>query len=371
MMKVLEINTSSFLRSGITMHLLNYYSHIDPKEVQADFIANGKIDEAIVKEFEELGFRVYKVANRDKNVRAYTNALYKIMLDGKYDIVRVHGSSAKMGVEMMVAHRAKIAVRILHSHSTMTNHPFTHKVLRPLMCASGNTYFACGEAAGRFLFGERSFDIIPNGIDADTYRFNEEIRNKIRAKLDLDEKIVVGHIGNIVPVKNHPFMLRIVKELVKINPAYVLVCVGWGDSSNLEKMCVELQIKDNVMFLGKRNDVKDIIQGLDIMILPSFKEGLPIVAVEGQAAGLPFIISDTVTREVAFTEDVKYLSINNNEIEWAKQIDYLIQNGQRNRMDGYNVVKRNGYDIKDNAKKLIQKFSELLKDGVINGGNRK
>lgn len=359
-MKILEINTSSFSRLGITMHLLNYYNHIDPQEVQADFIANGKVDDTIVKEFEGLGFHVYKVANRDKNIRAYTSTLYKIMLYGKYDIVRVHGSSAKMGIEMMVARRAKIAVRILHSHSTMTNHPFIHKVLRPLMCAAGNTYFACGEAAGKFLFGERSFDIIPNGIDTDLYRFNEKIRNKVRAKLDFDGKIVVGHIGNIMPVKNHPFMLKIIKELVKINPAYLLVCVGWGDYFELEKACIESQIEDNVMFLGKRNDVREIIQGFDVMILPSFNEGLPIVAVEGQAAGLPFVISDTVTHEVAFTEDVKYLSINNNEIEWANQIEYLIQNVQRNRTDGYNVVKRNGYDIKDNAKELVRKFRELI-----------
>lgn len=360
-MRVLEINTSSFLRLGITTHLLNYYSHIDVLDVQADFIANGKVDESIVKEFENLGFRVYKVEKRNSNVISYAIALYKIMKQGKYDIVRVHGSSAKMSIEMIVAQMAHVKIKIIHSHNTMTKHPVVHKLLRPLMCALGNTYFACGEAAGKFLFGRRPFDIIPNGINTDIYSFDEKIRKKVRTELEFDGRIVVGHVGNIVPVKNHPFMLKIMSELVKINAEYLLACVGWGDTSILNESCVKLQIEDNVTFLGKRDNVNEIIQGFDIMILPSFKEGLPIVAVEGQASGLPFVISNTVTREVAFSDDIKYLKIDNNELEWAQEINRLVQDvKKKNRAVGSKVVKMNGYDIRDDAKELVSKFKSLL-----------
>lgn len=361
-MKVLEINTSSFSRLGITVHLLNYYSHIDAQDVQSDFIANGKVDESIVKEFENLGFRVYKMENRNRNVISYAIALYKIMKQEKYDIVRVHGSSAKMSIEMIVAQLAHVKVKIIHSHSTMTTRPIVHKVLRPLMCILANTYFACGEAAGKFLFGKQPFDIIPNGIDTDAYSFDERTRKKIRAELGFEGRIVVGHVGNIVPVKNHPFMLKIMSELVKINSEYLLVCVGWGDTSVLDELCMELQIEDNVIFLGKRDNVNEIIQGFDVMILPSFNEGLPIVAVEGQASGLPFIISDTVTRDVAFSDDIKYLNIDNNEIEWAQEIDRLVCDIKRNRADGSKIVKMSGYDIRDDAKKLVNKFKSLVKN---------
>lgn len=367
-MKVLEINTSSFQRLGITIHLLNYYRHIDSTTIQADFIANRNVDNELVNLFESLGFHVFSLSSRDHKPVQYCIDLIKLIRRNKYDIVRVHGSSSLMAIEMLAAFLGGCKIRITHSHNTKTEHNTIHMLLKPFLYMFTNVYYSCGQDAGRFLYGKRKFTVIPNAIDISEYRFDENVRNQIRQSFSINDKIVVGHVGNINSQKNHQFLIKIMAELMKKSNKYVLICVGAGDCSELEEEAVHLGIADRIQFLGQHKDVPALLNAFDIMCLPSLYEGFPLVTVEWQAAGLEALLSDSVTKEVCITDLVHYRNLEDGAAKWAE--DILAYSKRKIDRKYYNVlVSQSDYSIIKAASELVDGFEELARNGVKANAN--
>lgn len=362
-MKVLNIFTSPLVYDGISMSVLNYFNNIDNQKIQMDFVTPSVIAE-IEEQIKEKGGRVYIVKGRKKHPLNYIKQLSALVKNNRYDIVQAHGSSAMLCLEMIAAKKAGCKIRIAHCRNTKCDHKILDKLLRPIFYKTYTHGFACGEKAGKWLFRNRKFEIINNGKDIDKFKYNEEIRKEYREKYNLNDKIVIGHVGNFNEQKNHDFLIDVFYNLTKIDSAYYLVLIGRGYTQpTIEKKIKTLGIEDKVLFVGRSSEVEKWIQAMDIMVFPSKFEGFPNVLVEWQIAGLPCVISSAITNEVKLTDLVQFISLNESPKYWAEKINQIkLQDRNLIKDKVVNQIKEQGYDIKENAKKLEKIYEELIKE---------
>lgn len=214
----------------------------------------------------------------------------------------------------------------------------------------------CSELAGRWLFGKKTYNagkvvLLNNAIELEKFSYNEKIRNKKRKELKIKKnQIVIGHIGRFVTQKNHTFLIDIFNEIYKENNNTVLLLVGQGPLvEEIKEKVNQLRLTDHVQFLGQRNDANELYQAFDIFILPSLYEGLPVVGVEAQSAGLLCIFSSDMTKETKVLRSTRFISLSSPE-EWSNIILETYKNHQRK--DTKKEITRNGFDIEKEAKKL-------------------
>ena len=217
--------------------------------------------------------------------------------------------------------------------------------------------------AGEFVFGNKEeFCIYNNAIDAK--RFGYDINKRVQARKELkisDDVFVIGHIGRFNTQKNHTFLIDIMSEINKKDPKAVLLLIGEGDlEEHIKNKVDELGLENNVMFLGVRSDVDRLYQAMDVFVMPSLFEGLPVSGVEAQAAGLKCIFSDTITEQTMLTSNVEFISLDRGTAIWADEI--LKWYKGYDRRDQINIIERAGYDIKKQAKQLQNFYIESIKD---------
>ena len=214
------------------------------------------------------------------------------------------------------------------------------------------------------MFGNHEFVIIPNGRDIKKYEYNAQNRNNYRNKLKISrDTLVVGHVGRFNTQKNHEYVVRVFEELYKNDRNAYLVLVGTGEKiDEIKDLVKKSTIRDNVIFTGVIDNVADYLSAFDVMLLPSLYEGLPMVVIEWQIAGLPCIVSDTVTKECAITPLVKFKSIKESPESWARDImDISLQDREKNKEMLFYSIREAGYDIKLGARKLRDRYIELGK----------
>ncbi|MBT2709471.1 glycosyltransferase family 1 protein [Pseudomonas sp. ISL-84] len=314
-------------RGGLETMLMNYYRKIDRNKIQFDFMVHREEEGHYDKEILSLGGRIFKMPRiRPGNYRKYFKKLDGFFESNKgYRIVHSHINENSSFV-LRAAKRAGIPGRIAHSHLSDlgidAKLPF-RLYARYLMKDVPTKYFACSEKAGQWLFGKSSNEItvLNNAVNVNDFNFNPEVRKKVREELGVGNKLVVGHIGRFNKQKNHEFLIDIFKCLHQKRPDAVLVLAGDGDlKPSIEKKVKSLGLTKNVLFIGVRSDIADLLQGMDLFLFPSLFEGLPVVLVEAQAAGLKCIVSDAITQESDVTGRVEFVSLNNTPESWANKI---------------------------------------------------
>lgn len=364
-MKILVINTVRFKMNGISAVIMNYYNAMDMKDIKMEFVA---IDDPSV-EYKEIFSKnsiCYYVVKK-KNIFKYFLNLYRVAKQGNYDIVHIHGNSANMAIELLACYFAGIKIRIAHSHNTSTLHPKMHKLLHPLFTLLCTNRFACGKDAGKWLFEDKPFIELKNGINLDEFYYNEATCNTYRNKIKAKNRTVIGHIGNFIDQKNHGFLLDIFADLIKKDKNYLLLLISDGPLfENIKQKAHELNLDGNILFLGKTTDIKNYLQAMDIFILPSLYEGLPLVLVEAQASGLPCIVSNKVDREVDLTNSMRFVPIKNPN-DWVEVIEFeTLKLNKRNRSDIQNDWKdkiiESGFDISKNAEYLKSLYCKYKGD---------
>lgn len=362
--KLLIIATTRFDLDGITNSVMNYYRYMDKSDMQIDFVVPNKLRNGLRCEIERNNGQIFELLNRNKNPIFYYFQLKKIMQNGEYDVVHAHGNSCTLTVEMFAAKRAGIKIRIPHSRNTMCKHKLLHKLLRPLFNYSYTHGFACGEEAGKWLFGNNKFIVITNGNDVEKFKYNDKVRYKYRKKLNLENYIVIGHIGRFNKQKNHTFLIRVFKQLVNKSDKYRLMLVGDGElMPQIKKQVENYDLSDKVIFIGKSQNVDQLIQAMDIMLLPSLYEGLPNVVIEWQIAGLPSIVSENVTREVKITELINFLPLEVGPKAWAENIKKIRPiNRESIKNKAIAQVRKAGFDVRKNAKQLKEIYIDLIKE---------
>jgi glycosyltransferase involved in cell wall biosynthesis len=362
-MKVLVVLTGELCFDGITNSVLNYYRAMDRSGMEIGIVSARGTNEEMRKNFEDIGCTVYPLENRDSCPAKYFVQLIGIIKRGKYDILHAHGNSATLAIETTAAYLAGCKVRIIHSRNSFCEHTKADKLLRPLMYATYTDGFSCGEKAGKWLFGNRPFTVMNNGKEINRFLFKPEVRKCYRKKLGVSaDTILLGHVGLFHRQKNHPFLIDVFEEVCRHSGQYKLVLIGEGeDRGKIEEMVRQKGLTDKVIFLGRQSDVENWIQALDIMVFPSLFEGMPNVVLEWQLAGLPALISDVITKECGIMDTVSYLPLENGPAYWADQILHTPLNDRENTKE--DIQKRfieAGFDIKENAKVLKNKYIELL-----------
>ena len=303
---------------GVESVIMNYYRHLDHSKIQFDFICDEDSTRIPYDEIKKLGGRVFLVP-KYQNLSKYLKALEKLFKENQYRIV--HSNINTLSVfSLYAAKKAGVPIRISHSHSTSNPKEWKRNLikntLRPFSKRYATDYFACSELAGRYLFGNKTFDrgevkIIHNAIDIDKFRFDEVVRKKLRKEFGIkNSTIVIGHVGRFVQQKNHTFLVDVFKEYHKKNPDSKLLLVGSGPlEDEIKKKVERLDLEDSVLFLGQRDDINKLYSVMDVFCLPSLYEGLPVVGIEAQATGLPTIFSNRISKEVIVSSYAKIVSI--------------------------------------------------------------
>lgn len=360
------------LKGGIQSLVFEIAKRINKDKFQLDFLLldDGKKYE-LEEELKELGCKVYKLhgiwIRTPIDFLRYTNTLEDFFKKhNNYDIVHMH-SSSKNYLILKKAKKYGIKTRIAHSHNIdfQTKNVFK-KVIGNLFKFNlkkyATDYFACSELAGKWLFGNsitnnEKFKIIHNAIDFERFKFNTEVREKIRKENRIEKnEILIGHVGRFSNQKNHEFLIEIFKELKRLNSRYKLILIGTGENElKIKNIVKKLNLENDVIFAGFKNNVNEYMQAMDVFLLPSKYEGLPVVGIEAQAAGLPIFVSkDVITSELKITQLISFISLSKSAKEWAT----IIHNGNLVRKDSTEEFKIQKYFIEDTVKELEKIYTK-------------
>lgn len=358
----------NWMGGGVESVVMNYYRNIDRTKVQFDFLCSESSTDIPYNEIERLGGKVIIIPNYSK-VFKYQNELIKIFKKNNYRIVHSHISTMSV-FPLRAAKKAGIPVRIAHSHSTTNNKEKKKKllkqILRPFSRVYATDYMCCSELAGRWLFGNKEYDkgsvyLLNNAIDLDKFKYNEKIRKEKRKELKIStDTVVIGHVGRFVETKNHRFLIDIFNEVHKQNDNSILLLAGQGPlMEDIKEKVKKLDLESSIKFLGQRNDINELYQAFDVFCLPSLSEGLPVVGVEAQAAGLLCIFSNDITKETKVLETTEFLSLTESSNKWSDTILNNLKNFKRkNNVD---EISEKNFNINNEARKLNYKYYELYR----------
>lgn len=308
--KVLHFELSDRV-GGIETFLFNVYRCIDRNKVQFDFITIADTP-ALGEELEGLGGRIYRVSEY-KHIFKYYKDIVKIVRKNDYDIIHIHKNSATNIIPIIAAKQCGKKV-IVHAHNTLPSVGkiayLTHMVNRNFMYKNCIMHLACSTEAGEWLYGNKKFAVIHNGIDLLNYKYSEDYRNEIRQEFNiLKSDFVIGNVGRFENQKNQARLIEIFKYIHDKDEKAKLLIVGDGKNRKLLMDFVDQQdLGKWVIFAGIRKDVYKILSAIDCFVMPSLYEGLPIAAVEAQAAGCKIFLADTISKETELTEYVKMIS---------------------------------------------------------------
>ena len=342
-------------RGGLETMLMNYYRKMDREKIQFDFLVHRDFEADYDEEIRRLGGRIYRLSRLNPVSKGYLDQLDSFFKEHReYRIVHSH-LDCMAGIPLKYAKKNGVPIRIAHAHSSSQtkDKKYLLKLLYKRMIPKYATdFYACSEAAGKWMFGGHGFSVLNNAIDAKEYSYNPEMAIKVRDELKIpEEAVVVGHVGRFDPPKNHEMIVKIFAEVLKRIPGAKLLLVGGGDLQHtVQSQVISLGIQDHVIFTGIRSDVCDLLQAMDVFLFPSLYEGLPVSIIEAQAAGLPCIISDKVPIECKKTDLVQQMNLSESCGSWAEKV--ITAAKQNKRRDTSEEIKKAGFDVCENARQL-------------------
>ncbi|MCQ2548474.1 MAG: glycosyltransferase family 1 protein [Lachnospiraceae bacterium] len=341
----LEIN-------GISSVIMNYCTHINLDEFEICIMAGSGIAECHRITCEKLGITVIELPNRKKDSMNYFRALDKSLRKRHFDIIHVHGNQSAIAIELFLGWKNGIKVRIAHSHNTTCMSMKLHKLLKPAFNMIYTDGFACGKEAGKWLFGNKPFTVIPNGFNIELFKYDETARKLVREELGVDNKLVLGNIGRINDQKNQPFLLEIFSEVGKINKDAVLLLVGTGPrEAEIKELINQHPYKNRIIMYGETTSPEKMYSAMDYFVFPSKYEGLPVTVLEAQISGLSCVLSDVITQEVVINENVQKVPLDASPAIWANQIIHLSMINRECVLDSSDELKK--YSI-NNASSILE-----------------
>lgn len=350
MIRILHI-VNALNRNGTETFIMNIFRHIDTSKYKFDFLVATNEKNGFYNEIIDLGGKIFTLPSRREgfvNYHRNLNSFFK-SYSHEYDVIHVHNMSLTTLAPLYYAKKYGIKKRIFHIHASNCqgiHNKILHYLNKFRLSNLANYCLSCSRPASKWGFSytpsfEKSI-VIPNGIDLDKFAFNSENRLKVRTELNLTDKFVLIHVGSFNKIKNHNFLLNIFNILYKKNRNLKLICIG--DGQLLEKTKEKsnlLGLNDGILFLGKREDIPELLSAADIMIMPSLHEGLGISLIEAQASGMPVIASKGVPKEAITNKDSKQLSLKSGPKFWADVINKYINN-ERTSVKDKNI---NNYSI--------------------------
>lgn len=362
MKKILVVGYTNNM-GGLESFILNYYRNINKKEIQFEFIVH--YDEVpYEEEIKNMGGVIWRIPRKSNDLLNYKKEMKKFfnINSSKYCAIWVNVCSLSNDDYIKYAKKYGIPKRIIHSHNTNETRGWTRKIAhyinRFFLPIYATDYWACSNEAGKWFYSKRimdndKYEVINNAINVQDFAFDKKLRDECRNELEIDDKFVIGHVGRFCDQKNHEFLIEIFYKYYQKNNNAHLLLIGIGELENkIREKVTSLGLERSITFLGVRNDVKKLMQAMDIFMLPSLYEGLPIVGVEAQMSGLYCLFSNTITKEIKITANSCFLDLNNLD-EWADKIEKC-ENYDRSKIQY--LTRKDQYDIKEQVKKIENFF---------------
>ena len=353
--------------------LMNYYRHIDRNQVQFDFLCNKTKPGAYDDEVQRLGGRIYHTPGLNPaKYPLYLKYMKKLFAEHpEYKIVEAHNGA--LGVYALHAAKVNnIPVRIYHAHGASITKDWKLPLMlfcRSRLAANITERYTCGKAAAECYYGKEvvekgNYDFIPNAIEVDRFLYNPQVRDKMRQQYQLEGKHVIGHVGRFMAQKNHTFLLDVFAAYKKEDKDAYLVLLGDGElMETVKNKAKELGVADSVLFVGNVGNANEWYQAFDVFMLPSIWEGLPVVGVEAQAADLPCIFSDNVTKEIGLSDKASFLSLHADMSSWVSEIRQKMQMTQRVNQEA--LITENRYNIEKEAVLLQERYLKLYGENTL------
>ncbi|MDE1548154.1 glycosyltransferase [Jeotgalibaca caeni] len=355
-----------FNTGGIESVFLNWYRHLPSDAVEFELLVrNYSPDSPLLKEYLELGGKLHTLDTPSLNIKSMMAFYRKVnqffAKHHEYDFLHVHVADDPFVIQ--TARRRGIKAVGIHAHTTGYNESYKSQGLKGKIrnhnVKDARYHLAITNAAAAWMFPEKNdVQIIHNGIDAAQYAFNAEKREAVRSQLQLDNRYTIMHVGRFSEVKNHLFMLEVFEKVRVQIPSSVLVFVGDGPLySEIREEITKRNLEKDVLLLGARGDVPELLQAADVFLLPSKFEGLGLSAVESQSAGLPTLVSDQVPSDVAITDLVFFLPLDSLS-RWVEVISDYSQ--VRERKNTYQDIVDAHYEIHQTIKDLIDFYQKII-----------
>ncbi len=353
--------TKNLPANGITNVILNYSLNLDRDAFEIVVLAGKPVLDVYKQLLGDHGVRVIELPEKTSSSAKYYLNMAKNLIKERFDIVHVHGNSATITVELLLAKLAGTRIRIAHCHNSTCDNLKVHQLLLPLFKKLYTKGFACSELAGRWLFQDQPFTVLPNGFETSKYIFNSAKRAQLKEELGLNDKFVIGTVARFNYQKNHPYLLKVFEAVAAQRADAWLILVGDGpDLGKIQELIAKHPYQDRIIYYGVTDKVEDLYNGFDVFVLPTRFEGLGIVFLEAQINGLPVVTTTGVPQEVALGERIVFLDLAEDVSKWSEAI---LASETENREDFYSShqAKIERYDIKRNAKQLAQDYLDLYR----------
>lgn len=358
---------------GISSMILAVCENLDREAVNFDYLVYRNQEEFEDRRVQALGGRKLVASNTDA-ANKFEKFFYKffrtyrVLRQERAEIFHINASTPYDCLVGLAARLAGVRTVILHAHNSRPEksgkgHLVFQNICRMFQPLCGDRYFACSNLANEFMYGSgrrKKAMLVKNGIDTRRFQFDETVRREMRERYGLQDALVIGHIGRLCPQKNHSFLIQIFAELRKLRKDARLVLIGQGElERELMDQVERLELQDRILYIPVTSQPEQFYCMMDLFLLPSLYEGLPVVGVEAQASGLPCIFSDSITRELSITDRAHYLSLEQSPVEWAEQAVILAGETETDRSVYAIQVRENGFEIRDTAKWLQSFYLSL------------
>lgn len=355
-MRILHVIPDIGISNGVMSVILNYAKAM-PADIQFDVLYFAEKEKTRQKDIEQLGGCVYKVDRPSpKDLLSKKMKGFFAEYNGRWEALHIHCPHFALFIAPD-AKKSGIKKIFIHCHTTeysLNGNSNRNRILSLYSKYFIKNKFACSNTAGKFWYGNKAFTVLNNAIDCDSFTYKDSVRNMVRERMGLQDAFVVCHIGQTdVVQKNHPFIFKVFAKIKEEKSNARLMLIGANKNEMASEICAELGIMNDVEFLGSRTDVSDLLCGADVFLFPSTSEGLPVSVVEAQASGLPVLMSEAVTKEVAATDLVKTKSLSDSVQSWA---DACTAISQCDRRDTSEELKAAGWNISDSSKKLLSYY---------------
>ena len=359
---------------GVTNMMINIQAHIDRSKVNFDYLVYHNRKEPLEEKVFDMGSKKLVTSVDNVPVRPLRrilrmNEIRKVCKKNHVKILHYNADSAADMTNIIGAKLGGVKYITIHSHNAGFGTAgigikLVSALLKPLIPLICDNYWACSDLAAKFLFPKSviktgNYEVIPNGIELDKYAYNSVVRKAIRKKLGVENKFVIGHVGRFSAQKNHTFLIDIFNKVYQKDTNTVLLLLGVGElMETIKTKAKDLGIENKIIFYGVSNEMEKMWQAMDIFVMPSLHEGLPVTGVEAQASGLPCIFSDTITREIDVTGKSEFLPLDGTIEAW---VDCILKHKADKRESGVMALRNAHYDIQQTADTVSERYLNVAK----------
>ena len=358
MTKVLEC-VATLIYGGAETVLYNYLSSMDRSDLEIDILVLYSGENTMQKDFEKLGCRVFTLKSNPKSFFARPKELKQFIKNGEYDVVHLHTGTSLKYRYAKIAKKSGVSQVIYHSHTSKADGVFKylHRIFKNKLNRWCDKKYACSRLAGEFMFSG-DFEVVNNAISLNKFAFNQSERDNLRAKYGVENKLVIGNAGRLIPSKNHSFLIKLAERLVAIGiNNFVFLCLGDGElKEQLGEEIASKNLSDKFIFTGLVRDVHRYYNAFDVMAFPSKYEGLGLVVIEAQANGCKVVASDQLPNETLLTDNIVLYPIDETDENIQKWVDKLLAFSKTERVSGIEQLTAKGFEMKIESEKLRQTY---------------